>query len=279
MKYLLICVIFITTNSNSQSPLQFNKRFVECENQWVVMPIDKDSSYSFGYIYIDEQAGLTFNYEGGFKINSDGSFTPPRRFVDAGFKLRLEPNQTKVAIVPPSRYKDLKINPIPDWMQFYRGDTNSIAHLYRWGYLYNSWDECAKALTFLEKAYKKDSTDKGVRIEMGYAYNALGQYDKASDILKNALSYKPRDCYALKEMAYAAVHSKSIDDAATITRQCIDICDDDTFKTEMAYNITHKYYELKDKANFKPWAAEVKKWTKEGDKYLDSVHQMEKEMK
>ena len=59
-----------------------------------------------------------------------------------------------VAFIPENKFQELKISAIPDWLKYYKSDTNSIERLYRWGYMYNGWDECAKALTYLEKAEK-----------------------------------------------------------------------------------------------------------------------------
>lgn len=67
MKFLLF-VLFISTQAKGQTLLNFNKRFVESEDRWVAFCMDKDSTFSFGFIYIDEQAGLTCKHEGQFKI-------------------------------------------------------------------------------------------------------------------------------------------------------------------------------------------------------------------
>ncbi len=38
--------------------------------------------------------------------------------------------------------------------------------MYKWGFMYNSWDESLKALEFLEKAYKLNPSYKGFRFEL-----------------------------------------------------------------------------------------------------------------
>jgi hypothetical protein len=72
MKCALSFFLLITLSTAGQNPLGFNKRFVESEDKWVAFEMDKDSAYSYGFIYIDPQAGLTFNSEGSFTISSSG---------------------------------------------------------------------------------------------------------------------------------------------------------------------------------------------------------------
>ncbi len=55
MKYLFF-VLFVSIQAKGQTLLNFNKRFVESEDRWVAFQIDKDSTFTYGFIYIDEQA-------------------------------------------------------------------------------------------------------------------------------------------------------------------------------------------------------------------------------
>lgn len=61
-----------------------------------------------------------------------------------------------VAHIPENKFDELKITPIPDWLHFYKSDTSSVQRLFQWGYMYNGWSECAKALTYLERAKDND---------------------------------------------------------------------------------------------------------------------------
>ena len=74
MKYSLLLVILFGIRLNAQTILNFDKRFVQSEDKWVAFEPEEDSSYAYGFIYIDEEAGLTLNYEGTFKISSTGEF-------------------------------------------------------------------------------------------------------------------------------------------------------------------------------------------------------------
>ena len=76
MKYLSILLIFFACTVQGQTVLKFDKRFVESEDKWVAFQKDKYNAYSYGFIYIDPQAGLTFNQEGNFIISGNGTLFP-----------------------------------------------------------------------------------------------------------------------------------------------------------------------------------------------------------
>src|SRR5688500_3992564 len=129
MKYFFGFILLIATNLKAQTLLKFDNRFVESEDKWVAFQMDKDSSYAYGFIYIDAQAGLTFNYEGTFKTNSAGQFLP-KKLDSANFKVRLQPNSVRVAFIPESKFQELQISAIPEWLKYYKTDTSSVERLY-----------------------------------------------------------------------------------------------------------------------------------------------------
>jgi tetratricopeptide (TPR) repeat protein len=280
MKQLLILSLLFAENLQAQSVLTFDKRFVECENQWVAFQRSKDSTLPYGFIYIDAQAGLTLNYEGSFTISSDGTFIP-KKVADStvgSVKIRLLPNQVKVAIIPAAKFTELQIAAIPEWLKGYQTDTNSVERLYRWGFLYNSWDESAKALTYLERAQAINPAFNGLETELGYAYNALQRYDKADSVLERALQATQNTCYLYKELSFSQVHLGQLAKAAETCKKGIATCPDKATKAEIAYNLTYQYFIAKDKGHFAVWAAETKKWATQGDRFSINVQKMESTM-
>jgi tetratricopeptide (TPR) repeat protein len=274
MKYLLIILGLFSISLQAQTTLNFNKRFVECEDQWVAFQMNKDSTYTYGFIYIDSQAGLTLNYEGSFKIMPDNIFVP-KKIDTTSIKYRLEPNQVKVSIIPSSKYKELLIKRYPDWLKFYKTDTASIERLFRWGFLYNSWDECAKALIYFEKAQKINPKYQGLEFELAFAYNALGQFDKTIVVLENAIKTNSNDCYMYKELSFAQIGIGQLEKASQTCKKGIALCSDKPMKSEIAFNMAGYYFKLKDKENFKYWANETKKWATIGDQFMVNINSME----
>jgi len=245
----------------AQSELNFNKRFVESEDRWVSFQPKDDGTYEYGFIYIDSEAGLTFNYEGSFVINDKGEFIPNK--VDSvSLKIRLSPNNVLVAHIPTTKFVELEIDAIPEWLKFYKEGENTVEKLYSKGFLYNGWGLCDTALVFLEKAKKIDYTYKGLAVELAYSYNCLKQYTDAIKVLQQALAESPNDSYTNKELVYAYVMSNQLEEAKEACRHAADICTDKAFIQENYYNILFSYYSNKDVAGFTLWLEESQKYIK-----------------
>jgi len=277
MKKLLALLILISFTAKSQTELKFDKSFVECVDQWVAFQMSKDTSYTFGFIYIDSQAGLTYNYEGEFKISEDGHYIPSRKIENTSLKMRVKPKNGIVSIIPESRLKDLKVDIFPDWLKTYKSDTTSVEHFYRWGYLYNSWDEYEKALIYLENAKRINPKYAGLEFEFAFAYNALQEYSKAIIVLDSALITSPKDCYLLKEKAFAETQSKKIDNALTTYDLVKKHCNVE-FQQEVGFNIAAYYYYKSIKDEFKHWAKKVKKHLKKDSPFYKALTDMQTDL-
>lgn len=277
MKYLLLLITLIVTNLNAQNILKFDKRNVQCEKKWIARQIDKDSIYTFGFIYIDSQAGFTFNYEGKFKIDKNGKFNRVKE-EPISLKQRLAPNRIALAEIPEEKFKELNIEKEPSWMKFYKGDENSVEHLYRWGYLYNGYEEIEIALIYLEKAEKINPNFKGLQTELAFSYNASGNFDKAEIALQKELIDNPNDCYTLKELAYTNTKSKHFDKAKVTFDKMVEACSEKNYIKETAYNLAYEYFKIKDKEKFSYWKKEAEKWVETKNNLSDNLDKMEAEL-
>jgi len=278
MKYLLFLLLIIATNLKGQSTLAFNYRFVESENKWVAIRTGKDSVYNYGFIYIDASAGLTLQYEGSFTISKDGKYVP-KKIEQAMMKIRLSPNNVRVAFIPSSHYSDLGITEYPDWLHIYLEDTTSIEHLYRWGFLYNGYDECAKALTYLEKAQSINPKFKGLAVELAFSYNCLKKYDKASAVLEAEIAANSTDAYLFKELCYSQINLKQFDKAIETCKKAIAVCTDKQYHSENCYNLLHELYLNKDRVRFEIWLPTAKEWCSSRTDLMASIKTMEEEIK
>jgi tetratricopeptide (TPR) repeat protein len=277
MKYLFVFLIFFSSTLKGQSVLNFDKRFVECEDKWVAFQKDKNGTYPYGFIYIDAKAGLTLNFEGNFTISEGGAFIP-KKLDSSNLKVRLQPNQVHVAFIPENKFSELQIPAIPEWLKLYKADSASIERLFNWGYMYNGWNECAKALTYLKKAEKINPNFKGLSVELAYSYNCLSQFDKAIFVLQNALETNSTDAYINKELIYAQIKSGQLDKASESCKKAITVCIDKTYNGENCYNLLNSYFLIKDKVNFNLWLPETKKWTISNASLTKSINTMEVEM-
>ncbi|MGC4103770.1 tetratricopeptide repeat protein [Ferruginibacter sp.] len=277
MRTLALILTLLTFKLTAQVDLKFDKRFVESEDKWVAFGMDKDSSYIYGFIYIDEQAGLTFNREGKFKINSDHTFAV-EKLKEANIKVRLQPNNVKVAWIPAAVYKDLQIESVPDWLKFYKTDTTSAKRLYKWGYMYNGWELCSKALTYLIRAKQIAPDYEGLNVELAFSYNCLGEYNNAEQILEEEIKVNPTNAYVNKEYIYTVTKTKNIDKATTQFLKSITTIKDRTYNAENCFNILQYFYIAKDKKNFNTWYNELKKWPNDNQALTDYANAWNKEI-
>jgi tetratricopeptide (TPR) repeat protein len=281
VKKILLLSIFTTLSFitvQAQADLVFDKKFVECEDKWVTFDKGEEGTYLFGFIYIDEMAGLTFNREGSFVISERNEFVP-KRLDSISIKARLQNNNVKVAIIPESRFDELGIHAIPDWLKYYKSDLGTAKRLQRWGYYYNDWGMSEKALEYLEPGYKLDPNYNGMAVELAFAYNALEKFDKAIPVLLKMSELTPKDGYIYKELSYAYLKTGKMEEAGIAAENGIKYYQDPRMQEEMAYNVAYQYYVLKDKKNFARWAEETKKWAKKGDQFYRTIETLESKMK
>ena len=279
MKNILTLLISFFAITGYSQDLKFEKRFVQSEDKWVAFPADSTSSYPLGFIYIDSQAGLTLDYKGSFRIDSNGNFTLDNNQANRSIKYRLEPNSTLVAFIPESKFVELGIEKTPDWLDIYKQDEGTVQRLYNWGYRYNGWGECEKALEFLEKANTIDPEYKGLRVEMAYSYNCLKRYKDAISVLQKALKSNPTDAYNNKELIYAEAKSGQVEQAKKSCRNAFKICKEETYHAENAYNVLQMYYFNKDVGNFDKWLAEANEWFVKDNKFSSYIEKMKSELK
>ncbi len=273
MKKLILILCLLTIKLNAQVSLQFDKRFIDCEDKWVILSMKEDSTHIYGFVYLDEEAGLTFNREGNFKYNPDKTIKIEKQ-TNYSVKIRIEPTNVKVAVIPEAMYKDLEIEKTPDWLKFYKSDTVSVKRLYRLGYTHNAWNECEKALTFLTKAKEKNPTFNGLNVELAFSYNCLKKYDQAEEILTEEILINPTDAYVNKEYIYTLAKNKKIEKATQQFKSSIRTLKDDTYNAENCYNILQYFYYEKDKKNFQIWYKEFSKHSTKNEamkKYADNM--------
>lgn len=278
MKHIFFFLSLYCFNAQAQTDLAFTKRLIDCEDKWIALPMNKDSTYTYGFVYLDNMAGLTFHLGGTFRVDGN-SFTAKEQPTTAMVKRRLVPNFTKVAIISKARFESLKVDEFPDWLKVYKGiDTASIERLYKLGFTFNQWNEPIKALYYLDRASKINPKHRGLGYEYAFAYNASKQYDKAIVVLDEALILSPNDCNLLKELMFAQMNLKQVDKAIETCKKAYQLCTQKNIKSEMLYNITYHYYIQKDKVQFKVWAEESKKFLGPTDNAMKSIAKMESEI-
>lgn len=125
--------------------------------------------------------------------------------------------------------------------------------------MYNGWNECKKALTYLTKAKEIDPNYEGLNVELAFSYNCLKEFDKAEKIIEEELRAKPTDAYINKEYIYTNSKTGNIDKATKQYYNALETIKDKIYNAENCYNIMQFFYNKKDKINFNIWYKELQK--------------------
>jgi tetratricopeptide (TPR) repeat protein len=280
MKFAILLIFLATTLSNAQFlpvELKFETNYYEAVDKWVAFPKkDNDTTYTFGFIYLDDQAGFTFDYFSKFIIVNSRLKSLPRGFNES-LKSRLAPNTALVAVLTERQMTDLALPNQPQWLSSYKKDSDKVPYLKNIGFHYNHVGASYLALEPLNKAYAIDPHFEGLEFELAYAYNALKRYDQAIKVLESAIENNPNSFYFYRELGYALRYINQLDQAEKIYKQGIKISKDEFEKSEMAVNMAQAYFLIRDRKKFDEWAKVTRMYAKKGSRYaqfVDSFEQM-----
>jgi len=271
MKKLLLLSILLSNYCFSQD-LKFDKKFSDAVDKWVAFDKDEnDSTYIYGFIYIDEQAGFTFDYGSRFKVNQNTVEKLPNE-MESSIKSRLSPNTANVHILSENEVKQLNLPNQPDWLKFYKTNDNTVSYYKNIGYHYNAVGASQNAIEPLLKGYKIEPHYEGLEFELSYAYNATKNHEKAIEILNNAIENDPENFWFLRELGFAYKNLGNFEKAEETYNKGIAISNDKNQKAEMAINMAQSYFQLKNKQKFEEWANITKQYTEKGsqfDQYIE----------
>ena len=277
---LIILTLILTSNigfsQNNLTELKFDTKFFNSVDKWVVFPKkDIDSTYSYGFIYLDNQAGFTFNYETKFQIKGDELINIKSDSTVGFIKYRLEPNTSLVSVLTDNQISALNLPKEPEWLSIYKKRSEQVDYLKNEGYHFNHIGASDLALEPLLKAYEIEPHFEGLEFELSFAYNHLAQYEKAILVLENAIENNPKNFYFYRELGFSYVNLNKIDEAEKTYYKGIKMSDNDFEKSEMAVNMAQAYFKLKNKEKFDEWAKLTREYSKDDKRYLQYIDHFE----
>ena len=279
MRILLLALLLISNigfSQNKLTELKFDTKYFNAVDKWVAFPKkDVDSTYAYGFIYLDNQAGFTFNYKAKFQIKGQELINIKRDSTIGFMKYRLEPNTSLVSVLTENQVSALNLPKEPDWLSIYKEDSDQINYLKQEGYHYNHVGACELALKPLLQAYEMDPHFDGLEFELSYAYNHLGKFEKAISILEKAIENNPNNFYFYRELGFSYGNLNKIDEAEKTYRKGISMTDNDFEKSEMAVNMAQAYFRLKNREKFDEWAELTRKYAKENSQYVQYINHFE----
>lgn len=260
-------------------PLDYSFHMSDCENRWVALHRDAgEPNYTYGFVYIDPDAGFTLHYGGEFSIDAEGKFHPEKSAISPDkmtLKIRLAGNGV-AAPLRPEALAQLGLPEKPEWLHSYEDKRDSVTHEVAWGFFYNDVGDSRRALEFLEPAYKERPDAKGLVFELTYAYNAVGRPQDAIRVSQAEFAKNPQDELLCREMAYAYFHLKSYKQAADQYQVCIALCGEIESKmaekSELAFNLSSAFESLDDQQNSDEWLNKARVWAPKGSPVYKSFH-------
>lgn len=259
--------------------LSYDVHMSDCENRWVALyHKPEEADYTYGFVYIDPQAGFTLHFGGRFTIDADGKYRPAPNPIPPDkmtLKIRLEQNGV-AAMLPARALAQLQLPQKPDWLKYYEDEADPITHKVNWGSFYNGIGESRRAIDYLEPAYRERPDAPKLVFELVYAYNALERSEDAIRVSKSEFAKNPKDELLCREMAFAYLHLKSYKEAATQYQACIILCGDSDSqmaeKSELAMNLSSTYKALADAPNSEAWLEKAKRWAPKGSPVYKYFH-------
>jgi len=274
MKLFIALLLLLNFSAKAQTDLKFDKPLLDCENKWIAIALDSNQYY-YGFVYLDNSAGLTFYLDGAFLINSASNYV---KMKVKKLKVRIVPNKVMAAEIPQDRYQELGISPTPDWLKLYKTDDQNVDRLFRLGHTYNKWGDPVKALKYLKQVRSKDKKYPGLDREFYFAYNGRKKELLANFYLGEALAdlseARQTNCELYKSLVFKQTNANELKQAEEMYYYAIKECTDETAKADMAYNIAFKYYKILNKDKLNHWRNEVLRWIVPNDSYAEKINKM-----
>jgi tetratricopeptide (TPR) repeat protein len=268
MKGLILIAVLLSNYVFGQD-LKFTTKYFDAVDKWTVFDKkENDSTYAFGFIYIDEQAGFTFDYGSKIKITENGLVKLPKEF-ESSLKSRLSPNTQKVHILTEKELTELELPTIPEWLSYYKKNENEVSYLVKIGYHYNHVGASKNAIKPLLEAYSKEPHYKGLEFELAFAYNATKNYEKATEVLTKAIENDPNNFWFYRELGYSYKNLEDLEKAEGAYKKGIELSNDKFQKAEMAVNMAQSYFQSNNKSKFDEWAKITKKYAEKGSDYYN----------
>lgn len=265
-------------SQSNTTDLVFGTKYYNAVDKWVAFPKDQaDTTYMFGFIYIDSEAGFTFDLGARFQVTENGLVKLPR-IEDVSMKARLTRNTSLVAVLSDEQLVELELPAEPEWLHFYKANADTPEYMRDMGFHCNAAGASERALPFLTQAYALNPKLDGLAFELAYAYNATGRFKEAIPVLEKAIEHDPKNAFFYREQGFAFKNLGQLEAAEQSYNVGMKLTKDKQQKAEMAINMAQAYAQQKDVNKFNEWAKLTRKYSEKGSRFLQYIDAWEKEL-
>jgi tetratricopeptide (TPR) repeat protein len=241
--------------------LTFNQAVSDCENRWFGAEA-QDGSVILGYVYIDPDAGFTFEHYG--TLEEDGGLlraVQSNLSREARLIHRIGRNFPATCLVD-DQVTALGLPLVPETMQFYKDSRPLGEHHAAWAYHYNHIGASDKALGHVLKAQEVGANSAALTFEHAFALNALEMFDATVRLLDPVYLVGGMTGDLIAELAYARLGQGDYQRAIELYTQAIDPDQGEVSsrRWEFARNIAAAYEKLGDGRQRDVWIERAEKY-------------------
>jgi tetratricopeptide (TPR) repeat protein len=220
-----------------------------CENRWFAAEGTSGKLF-LGYLYIDPEAGFTFEHYGDFRIDGGQATVVKSDLRDKARLIVRVTNNFPARCLTPTQATALGLEPNPAWMKFYEDKRAPGEHHANWAYFYNHIGASEIALEHVSKALAAGESSESLAFEHAFALNVLSRFDEVVALLTpNVSRTKSGDLVA--ELAYAHLMLAKFEEAIGLYSRAIDL--GSSRRWEFATNIAGAYERLGDTRKRDEW--------------------------
>jgi tetratricopeptide (TPR) repeat protein len=262
-------------SQSSLTDLKFETEYYNAVDQWVAFPkVDEESTYDFGYIFLDVHKGFAYKYESKF-IAEGKTIRQVENDTTVGFvKFILDENTKKVSVLNKAQVKALNLPERPNWLETYKKGANQPRFLVKTGFYFNSVGASVLALPYLQEAYKEDTDFPGLAYELGYALNAVEDYQSAIEVLKQASDKDPTNWSLYKELGYSYEQLDRIEEAENMYKLGVSLSDNKDFKVSLSLRMVQHFYNSKNKSKFQEWSNKLLSFSENNPQYQNYINSL-----
>ncbi|MFZ4263239.1 tetratricopeptide repeat protein [Sphingobacterium sp. HJSM2_6] len=268
---IMLSICNIPYGISQSQDLQFNTKFYDAFDRWVVFSVDENTNKaSVGFIYLDEESGPTFYFEGYMDLDKP-TLPLTKLLEEASIRKRLETNTSDVAVLSDAQIKNLGLAPLPEWLALYQTKKGTDGYEISRGRWFNAVGASHKAIPILQAIYQKNPHADGLEFELAFAYNATNSFYKAVVILNEAIKHDPSNFWYYRELGYAYKYLDNINEAEKMYKKGISLTKNKYQQAEMAVNMLQGYFHKMDKVKYEEWKSLLIQYAEPGVIFLEYI--------
>ena len=243
-----------TGSSLEAGNLKFNQTIAECENKWVGAETE-DGGVILGFVYVDPNAGFTFEHYGSLDDAGEGLRAVQSDLAKEARLIQRIDQNFPATCLGDVQVAELGLPMAPETMKFYKDERPPGEHHAAWAYHYNHIGASDIALDHVAKAIAAGARSTDLTFEHAFALNVLARFNETIELLEPFVPTGSMTADLIAELAYARLMQGDYQRAIELYTQAIGHDPDkpSSRRWEFARNIAAAYEELGEAKQRDTW--------------------------